>query len=49
MHSAKLSQSELISHRPGRFVIWHIKDMEEVTRDYSELGNAPLKGWEICS
>ncbi len=42
MHSSKLSPSELISRQPGRFVMWHIKDMDKVTRDYSELGNGSI-------
>ena len=42
MHSSKLSPSELFSRQPGRFVMWHIKDMDKVTRDYSELGNGSI-------
>ncbi|HTE34319.1 MAG TPA: sugar phosphate isomerase/epimerase [Chryseolinea sp.] len=42
MHSSKLSPAELISKQPGRFVMWHIKDMDKVTRDYSELGNGSI-------
>jgi sugar phosphate isomerase/epimerase len=42
MHSSKLSPSELISKQPGRFVMWHIKDMDKKTRDYSELGNGSI-------
>jgi sugar phosphate isomerase/epimerase len=42
MHSSKLSPSELISQQPGRFVMWHIKDMDKVSRDYSELGNGSI-------
>jgi sugar phosphate isomerase/epimerase len=42
MHSSKLSPAELISRQPGRFVMWHIKDMDKVTRDYSELGNGSI-------
>lgn len=41
-HSSKLSVAELISKQPGRFVMWHIKDMDKVTRDYSELGNGSI-------
>lgn len=41
-HSSKLSVSELISRQPGRFVMWHIKDMDKVNRDYSELGNGSI-------
>lgn len=42
MHSSKLSPSELINRQPGRFVMWHIKDMDKVNRDYSELGNGSI-------
>ena len=42
MHSSKLSPSELFKLQPGRFVMWHIKDMDKVTRDYSELGNGSI-------
>ena len=42
MHSSKLSPSELFNKQPGRFVMWHIKDMDKVSRDYSELGNGSI-------
>jgi len=42
MHSSKLSPSELFSLQPGRFVMWHIKDMDKISRDYSELGNGSI-------
>jgi len=42
MHSSKLTPSELINKQPGRFVMWHIKDMDKKTRDYSELGNGSI-------
>jgi len=42
MHSSKLSPSELFRKQPGRFVMWHIKDMDKVSRDYSELGNGSI-------
>lgn len=42
VHSSKLSPKELITNHPGRFVMWHIKDMDKVTRDYSELGNGSI-------
>jgi len=42
MHSSKLSPAELMKKQPGRFVMWHIKDMDKVTRDYSELGNGSI-------
>lgn len=42
VHSSKLSPIELISKQPDRFVMWHIKDMDKVTRDYTELGNGSI-------
>lgn len=42
MHSSKRSPAELIALQPGRFVMWHIKDMDKKTRDYSELGNGSI-------
>ena len=42
MHSSKLSPKELIAKQPGRFVMWHIKDMDKVTRDYTELGKGSI-------
>lgn len=42
MHSSKLSPAELINKQPDRFVMWHIKDMDKVTRDYTELGNGSI-------
>lgn len=42
MHSSKLSPSELFTKQPGRFVMWHIKDMDKVSRDYTELGNGSI-------
>lgn len=42
MHSSKLSPAQLFSQQPGRFVMWHIKDMDKVSRDYSELGNGSI-------
>lgn len=42
MHSSKLSPAELIARDPQRFVMWHIKDMDKVTRDYTELGNGSI-------
>ncbi len=42
MHSSKRSPAELFSLQPGRFVMWHVKDMDKKTRDYSELGNGSI-------
>lgn len=42
MNSSKHTPKELISKQPGRYVMWHIKDMDKVTRDYTELGNGSI-------
>lgn len=47
MHSSKLSPKELITKQPGRYVMWHIKDMDKVTRDYTELGKGSINYAEI--
>ena len=47
MHSSKLSPKELIAKQPGRYVMWHIKDMDKITRDYTELGEGSINYEEI--
>ena len=47
MHSSKLTPKELIAKQPGRYVMWHIKDMDKVSRDYTELGNGSINYVEI--
>ena len=42
MHSSNLTPEELINKNPGRYVMWHIKDMHKVSRDYTELGNGTI-------
>jgi sugar phosphate isomerase/epimerase len=42
MHSSKRTPSQLFNLQPGRFVMWHIKDMDKVSRDYTELGNGSI-------
>lgn len=42
MHSSKRTPAQLFSLQPGRFVMWHIKDMDKISRDYSELGNGSI-------
>lgn len=42
MHSANITPKELVEKQPGRFVMWHIKDMDTMTRDYTELGNGSI-------
>lgn len=47
MHSSKLSPKELVKNHPGRYVMWHIKDMDKMTRDYTELGNGSIDYHEV--
>lgn len=42
MHSSKRSPRELIKEQPGRYVMWHIKDMDKITKDYTELGKGSI-------
>jgi sugar phosphate isomerase/epimerase len=42
IYASKLSPVELFSRQPGRFVMWHIKDMDKKSRDYSEVGNGSI-------
>jgi sugar phosphate isomerase/epimerase len=42
MHSSQKTPAQLIKEQPGRYVMWHIKDMDKVTRDYTELGNGSI-------
>lgn len=41
MHS-RINPSELFAKHPGRFVMWHVKDMHKESRDYTELGNGSI-------
>ena len=46
-HSSAKSPRELVAEQPGRYVMWHIKDMDKKTRDYTELGNGSINYAEI--
>ena len=35
---SKMSPNEWFKRAPGRFVMWHVKDMHPTSRDYTELG-----------
>ncbi len=48
-HSSKVSSVDLIARQPKRFVMWHIKDMDKVTRDYTELGNGSIDYHQVLS
>lgn len=42
-HSSPWSPHELFKRQPGRYVMWHIKDMDRVNRNlYTELGNGTI-------
>jgi sugar phosphate isomerase/epimerase len=47
MHSAKETPAQIIAKDPMRFVMWHLKDMDKVSRDYTELGNGSINYPEI--
>ena len=47
MHAGKYTPKELVAANPGRYVMWHIKDMDKITRDYSELGNGSINYQDI--
>lgn len=40
--ASKLTPAELFRKQPGRFVMWHIKDMDKISHDYTELGNGSI-------
>lgn len=42
MHSSYKTPKEIVASQPGRIVMWHIKDMDKQTRDYTELGNGSI-------
>jgi sugar phosphate isomerase/epimerase len=39
---SKLSPNEWFKRQPGRFVMWHVKDMHRTSRDYTEVGNGTI-------
>lgn len=47
MHSSKRSPKTLVKEQPGRYVMWHIKDMDKKTKDYTELGNGSINYADI--
>ena len=48
-HSSQRSAHELFTLQPGRFVMWHVKDMDKKTRDYTELGNGSIDYTKIMA
>tara|TARA_R110000868_G_scaffold121034_3_gene321139 strand:+ start:36883 stop:37776 length:894 start_codon:yes stop_codon:yes gene_type:complete len=47
IHSSNFTPKELIAAQPGRYVLWHIKDIDKITKDYTELGNGSINYDEI--
>jgi len=42
MHTSDTTPKEIVESQPGRVVMWHIKDMDKMTKDYTELGNGSI-------
>ena len=38
MRASKIMPKDLINLAQGRFKLWHLKDMDPITKDYTELG-----------
>jgi sugar phosphate isomerase/epimerase len=47
MHSSKYTPKELVRNQPDRYTMWHIKDMDKMTKDYTELGNGSINYHDI--
>ena len=47
MHAGKYTRKELVAANPWRYVMWHIKDMDKITRDNSELWNESINYQDI--
>jgi sugar phosphate isomerase/epimerase len=41
-HGSKLTAHEWFVRQPGRYVMWHVKDMHRTSRDYTEVGNGSI-------
>jgi sugar phosphate isomerase/epimerase len=41
-HGSKLPAEEWFKRQPGRYVMWHVKDMHRTSRDYTEVGNGTI-------
>lgn len=42
MHAGVVTPKQLIEKAAGRVPLWHIKDMDKLSRDYTELGNGSI-------
>jgi sugar phosphate isomerase/epimerase len=50
-HDSAEPASYWFDRAPGRYVMWHVKDMHKVSRDYTELGNGSIdytKVWPLA-
>ena len=41
-HDSKQTPRHWFERAPGRYEMWHVKDMHKVSRDYTELGNGTI-------
>jgi sugar phosphate isomerase/epimerase len=41
-HGSKLTARQWFERQPGRYVMWHVKDMHRTSRDYTEVGNGTI-------
>jgi len=41
-YASKLKPHEWFVKQPGRYVMWHLKDMDKVTRDYEVMGEGSI-------
>jgi sugar phosphate isomerase/epimerase len=46
-HGSKLTANQWFKRQPGRFVMWHVKDMHRTSRDYTEVGNGTIDFTQI--
>jgi sugar phosphate isomerase/epimerase len=42
VRGSKISPHEWFTRQPGRFVMWHVKDIHRTSRDYTEVGNGTI-------
>ncbi|MCM4169049.1 sugar phosphate isomerase/epimerase [Arenibacter sp. H213] len=47
IRASNYSPKELIKEQPNRYTTWHIKDMDKLSGDYTELGNGSINYHEI--
>lgn len=46
-HDSKEPANYWFKRAPGRYEMWHVKDMHKVSRDYTELGNGTIDYTQI--